>query len=93
MENTYKIRLYTGRIDTKYGVDVASFVDDPNAPKYTTDTAMEKLMSMLSYEEAEDDPVYPGYCDGEIGAFFDYDGYIDVDIPESIVSEILKGGK
>ena len=94
MENTYKIRIHSGRVETRYGVDVASFVDDPNSPKYKGDDIEEKLMEMLSYEESDDkDSEYPGYYDGYVGAYFDYDGYIDVDIPASIVSDILNGGK
>lgn len=93
MKNTYKIRIHSGRVETKYGVDVASFVDDPNNPKYKGDDIEEKLMEMLSYTKADDESSeYPGYYDDYVGAYFDYDGYIDVDIPESIVNEILKGG-
>ena len=91
MKNTYKVRIHSGRIKTKYGVCVASFVDDPNNQKYKGDDVEEKLMEMLSYTKADDESSeHPGYYDDYVGAYFDYDGYIDVDIPESIVNDILR---
>lgn len=94
MKNTYKIRIHSARMETRYGVDFATIVDNPIAPEYTEYEIISKLMEKLSYEEATDDnPDYTGYYDGDIGAYFDYDGYIDVEIPESIVNDIVKNAK
>ena len=49
---------------------------------------VEELMGKLNYTENEDDDSYPGNCDG-VGAYFSYDGYIDFEIPESIVKRIM----
>lgn len=91
MENTYKIRIYTGRIETKYGVDITTVIDDPVTPIYDYDEVKEKLMEQLGFTPAEDDTTYPGYDENDVGAYFDYDGYIDVDIPHGIVERIRKG--
>lgn len=86
----HKIRIHLARMETKYGTDVTTIVDDPVSSRNTTDV-IDELMGKLNYTENEDnDCDYPGHCDG-IGAYFDYDGYIDVDIPESIVERIKKG--
>lgn len=34
---------------------------------------------------------YPGFWEGDVGAYFDYDGYEDIEIPESIIHLIMKG--
>lgn len=87
----YKIRVYTGRIETKYGVDIASIVGDPMVPRDQSDI-IDELMNKLDYTENEDDGCdYPGCWDNTCGAYFDYDGYIDFTIPESIIERILKG--
>lgn len=84
-----KIRIHTGRIQNKYGVDVASLIDDPVDPMYNMDEVKEQLMKSLDYTPNEDDDSeYPGLYDGEVGSYFDYDGYIDVNIPQSIVDRI-----
>jgi hypothetical protein len=87
---THKIRIYTARVETRYGTSVASIVDDPESSMCIFDIE-DKLMEKLNYTVNEDvDACYPGNCDGE-GAYFDYDGYVDLEIPESIVNRILKG--
>lgn len=92
MKNIYKVRIHTGRMETKYGVDITKLIDDPDDPNYTEDEVIAVLKDKLYYEDAKDeDAEYPGYYDGEVGAYFDYDGYIDVKIPDTIVSRILKG--
>lgn len=94
MKRVYKIRIHSARMETRYGVDFATIVDNATAPEYAEDEIIAMLMGKLSYEEATDDNAsYPGYFDGDVGAYFDYDGYIDVDIPESIVNDILKNSK
>ena len=91
MDKTYKVRIHMGRMETKYGVDVATLVDDPVQSQMTVDEVESKLMGYLNYkpkDENDDDLDYPGTYDDR-GAYFDYDGYIDVDIPQSIVKRIL----
>ena len=87
----YKIRIHKARIEHRFGVDTAQLLDDPKRPKYTSDKAIEILKEMFGYEPNEDSTIEnPGVCDGE-SAYFDYDGYEDVEIPESIVQRIMKG--
>lgn len=88
----HEIRIHTGRIETKYGVDIASIIDDPMSPRKDSDV-IDALMNELNYTENEDDDGcdYPGQWDHTCGAYFDYDGYIDFAIPESIIERILKG--
>lgn len=88
----HKIRIHTARVETRHGTSVASVIDDPIFPRDSDDITNE-LMRKLDYEENEDDDdcwSHPGNCDG-VGAYFDYDGYIDVEIPESIVKRIMEG--
>ena len=82
-----KIRIYTGRMENKYGVTVASVIDDPVYPNYTQDEIIEKLMNKLEFNPELGDDTYPGYWE-DVGSFFDYDGYIDVNIPQSIIERI-----
>lgn len=90
MSNTYKIRVHKGQMETRYGVDSAIVVDDPSAPK-TKKKIIEELMYELGYEESENgNSEYPGYYDGEVGAYFDYIGCIEIDIPETIINRILE---
>ena len=89
MENVYKVRIHLGRMETKYGVDVATLIDDPNAPNYTHEEVFTILKDKLGYTDTEDENSdYPGTYDEEVGAYFDYDGYIDVNIPQSIIDRI-----
>ena len=91
MDNIHKIRIHMGRMETKYGVDVATLIDDPAQPQMTVDEVESKLMGYLNYkpkDENDDDLGYPGTYDDR-GAYFDYDGYIDVDIPPTIINRIL----
>ena len=86
----YKIRIYLARMETKYGTDVAFIVDDPVSPR-DTDDVLNELMDNLNYTENEDEHCdYPGHCVGT-GAYFDFDAYEDLEIPESIIERILKG--
>lgn len=91
----FKIRIHNGNMETKYGVDNAFIYDDPVSPKYSTDKdIINKLMNQLGYVEAEsDNSEYPGYYDDDIGAYFEYAGYVDVPIPESIVERIKQSVK
>ncbi len=84
-----KIRVHKGNMQTKYGVDYAHVYDDPVNPQYTEEQAIEELMSELGYiESGEDDGCeYPGTYEG-CGAYFEYNGYADIIIPESIVQRI-----
>ena len=91
MKNIYQIRIHTGRMETKYGVDVATLIDDPDDLNYSDDEVIAVLKDKLFYEDAKDeDSGYPGYYDGEVGAYFDYDGYFDVKIPDSILKRIIE---
>lgn len=91
MNKVYKIRIHTGRMETTYGVDFATLIDDPNDPNYTEEEAIATLKDLLFYEDAKDeDAKYPGYYDGEVGAYFDYDGYADLKIPDSIIKDIIE---
>lgn len=85
------IRIHKARMETRFGVDTAQLFDDPKQPKYTNEEAIEELQKMFGYEPNEDSTIEnPGVYDGE-SAYFDYDGYEDVEIPESIVQRIMKG--
>lgn len=89
MANTYKIRKHFGIMQTKHGVDTATVFDDPVNPKYTKDEVIEELMSILGYKESDDENfAYPGTYE-DIGAYFDYNGYDDIEIPESIINRII----
>lgn len=93
-QKKYMLRMHTARMDTKYGVDVARLFDDPVKPQYTKDEAVEVLMDLLGYVPNEkDDSEYPGFWEGDVGAYFDYDGYEDIEIPESIICRIMEGAK
>lgn len=84
-----KIRIHTGRIENHYGVTVASIIDDPVNPMYDMDEVIAKLMESLDYTPNKDNAsAYPGFWDGEVGSYFDYDGYIDVNIPQRIIDRI-----
>lgn len=86
----YKIRMHKARIETKYGVDTATVFDDPESPKYNNDEVLKKLMYQLSYEPDESESSeYPGFWDGDVGAYFDYDGFEDIEIPDSIIKRVL----
>lgn len=90
----YMLRMHTARMDTKYGVDVARLFDDPVKPQYTKDDAIQTLMESLGYEPNEkEDSEYPGFWEGDVGAYFDYDGFEDIEIPKSIINRIVAGGK
>ena len=52
VKKTYKIRIHSARMETKYGVDFATVVDNASNPEYTEKEIVAKLMDMLSYEEA-----------------------------------------
>lgn len=88
-EKKYTIRVHTGTIETKYGVDAAVVIEDPECPQ---NNAVKKLKHLLGYtdnDDPESDP--PGYYDGDVGAFFEYYGYEDYEIPETIVRRIKMG--
>lgn len=88
-EKKYTIRVHTGTIETKYGVDADVVVEDPEYPQ---SNAVEKLKHLLDYTDNEDPRSdTPGYYDGYVGAFFEYYGYEDYEIPETIVRRIKMG--
>lgn len=90
----HKIRVYKGTMETRHGVDAEFHIADPVNPP-SEEYVIDKLKSYLGYEneKSEDDDEEDeerGSCEGG-WAYFDYWGYEDVDIPESIVERILKG--
>lgn len=97
----HTIRIHKGCIETRHGSDFAFIVDDPLSP-LNREKAAKILMDELNYEDEddleEDDEEYEdedyenrkGSCE-DGWAYFDYWGYEDVEIPESIVERILKG--
>lgn len=88
---THKIRVYTARVETRHGTQSTSLIDDPVSPR-SHDDIIDELMWKLNYTENEDDDDccnQSGECDG-VDAYFDYDGYMDYEIPESIVKRIME---
>lgn len=90
-----EIRIHKGEMETRYGTDFAIVFDDPVCPKYTEEDAIRELKSELNFTDADDndDSEYDGYWDGSVGAYFDYKGFFDVQIPESIVERIRLEGR
>ena len=82
----HKIRIYKGNMETRHGVDAEFYIADPVNPP-NEEYVIEKLKSYLGFEEDDEEC---GSCEGG-WAYFDYAGYEDIDIPESIVKRILKG--
>lgn len=82
-----KIRVHKGMMTTKYGTDHAFLYDDPLTPQYTTEAVIERLMETLDYTPSTDNQ-FEGFFDGDCNAFFNYEGYTDIVIPESIVQRI-----
>lgn len=97
MENKYKIRIYRAHMSTKYGTDVAHLFDDPVDPNYTYEEVIEKLKDELDYvdfdEDQENGEGHTGLYDGDILAYFDYDCFKEIEIPDSIVQRIVKESK
>jgi len=89
---TVRIRAYKAVMETRYGVDQATVYDDPIEPKYPTEeAAVSELMDQLGYVPAKkENSGYPGYWDGNVGAYFDYIGSTDIEIPETIVQRIIR---
>lgn len=85
-----KLRVYSGSVSTMYGVEHGAIYDDPVSPAYISEAvAILKLMSKLDYVEAENgDSEYPGYWANDVCAKFEYEGYVDIDIPDTIVKRI-----
>ena len=87
-----EIRIHKGYMHTKYGDDHAYLIDDPVLPTYTEAGVMLQLMKELEFTPNcynENDNFHDGlYSDGE-HAEFEYIGYQDVAIPESVVSRII----
>lgn len=89
------IRVHKGRMETKYGVDFAIVLDDPQALRFTQKQTEKLLKRELSYRDSKKkNGEYPGRFDGEVGAYFDYCGYSDIEIPDTIVERLVqrKGG-
>lgn len=100
---THKIRIHKGYMETRHGTDAAFVVDDPLSP-LNREEVVKILMDKLGYEDDEDDfdeddfdeddedyENRKGSDDTGSWAYFDYWGYSDVEIPESIVKRIMKG--
>lgn len=85
-----KIRIHMGRMNNSYGTDVTTIIDDPVKPQYRHDTVIKILMYNLDFTPMEEDhnDSCEGFYDEGVKAYFDYDGYIDVDIPQSIIERI-----
>lgn len=91
-EKKYMIRVYTATVETKHGVDRAQLYDDPVQPLYTRENMLSTLMNILNYEESEetnDDIWTNGLWDGYLDADFEYEGYEDIEIPDTIVQRII----
>lgn len=85
------VRVHKGRMETRYGVDYAVVLDDPKTPRFTQKQIEKLLKQELSYQDSKKkSDEYPGYFDGEVGAYFDYCGYLDIEIPETIVERLTR---
>ena len=81
-----KIRIHEATTSSCYGEDITQLFDDPISPRYETDEDAEyALMDKLGYVE---DEYGDGYVCEDIEATFEYHGYFDVAIPDSIVQRI-----
>ena len=89
----YKIRMHTATMNTRYGDDVFHLFDDPDNPTYSKNEVVKHLLDMAGCEEdTNGESGYPYLCEGDVGAYFEYKGFIDIEIPESIVKRILNKG-
>lgn len=95
MNDEYKIRIHMARIETEYGIDVAQLLDDPENPSYMWTEATRKLKKILSYEDPAEigDIGHIELRNEKIWAYFDYDGYVDMEIPDAIVQRIAKDSR
>jgi len=85
-----KIRIHEATANSRYGDDFTFLFDDPITPKYQTEREIEiVLQKELGYTE---DEFGNGYLHDDIEATFEYNGYIDVAIPDSIVNRIRQEG-
>ena len=86
----YTIRVHTATVETKYGVDREQLYDDPVKPLYVDTEAIDTLMSILNFEETENEDSWTnGVWDGDTDAYFEYEGYKDIEIPKTIVLRII----
>ena len=85
-----KIRIHMGRVSNRYGTDVTTIIDDPVKPQYSYSMLISTLMRNLDFVPKDEN--HSGRCEGfydeGVEAYFDYDGYIDMDIPQSIIDRI-----
>lgn len=86
------IRAYGANIETEYGIDHIILYDDPTNPKYANkEAAIQALMDAFNYEpHVEPYREWSGYCNGDIDAVFEYEGFEDIPVPKSLVSGLRK---
>lgn len=80
MEKT--VRIWTGRMETRHGVDFVNLLDDPNKPVYTEKKAEKALLNELNCKKRKDGSYY--YADDpDREAYFDC-SYVDHVLPKSL---------
>jgi len=79
-----KIRIHEATIDTRYGTDYYQLFDDPVSPMYQGWDAASALKKKSGYTEDADGN---GFIH-DTAADFEYHGFYDTEIPQSIVDRI-----
>lgn len=77
------IRVYTASMETHYGTNFEFLLDDPANPQYNDGKAEAALRKVLGFKKRGDGSGYweeDPYHD----AYFQYDGYSDVALPDSL---------
>lgn len=91
------IRVHRGSMSNRHGTDFAVICDDPKNPQYASEEQAKKALKFaLGYvDNTAPDAEYPGYRedDEDLGCYFDYLGYYDTMIPDSIVQRIRNSVK
>lgn len=88
-----EIRIHKGYMHTKHGDDNAYLLDDPVSPVYTRNGVILRLMEELCFTPNfydEDENMQNGLFENETDADFEYVGYQDVQIPESIMQRAIR---
>lgn len=88
-----RIRVHKASMQTKYGEDIFRLYDDPECPKYKSQkSATVALMEIASFVPSDsNDSEYHGTFE-DVGAYFEYLGFTDIVIPETIVQRIANRG-
>lgn len=77
------IRVHTAVMTTRFGSDFGILLDDPAKPKYTAKKAEAVLKKQFGLKRRKNGELY-WEDDPHNEAYFDYDGYRDMVLPDSM---------